>query len=90
MDDLQLDGQKLILFSKTFRLAPGTTQPPKQWVPGALEPQGKATDRSYTSVPPYAFTALNTFCTTCRSSTNHTLQVSALIFYNKLEHLYKT
>jgi len=39
MDNLQLDswqGQKLILFSKTSRLATGTTQPPSQWAPGAL------------------------------------------------------
>jgi hypothetical protein len=61
------------LFSTSFRPAMGPTQPPSQWVPGALSPrvkrQGREADHSppasaedkktwiYTSTPPYAFKA---------------------------------
>jgi hypothetical protein len=64
-------GVKNFLFSTASRPALGPTQPPIQWVPGALSPgikrQGRETDRSsptsaevkkmwiYTSTPPYAF-----------------------------------
>jgi hypothetical protein len=62
---------KNIPFSTSSRLALGSTQPPIQWVPGALSPgvkrQGREADHSpptiaevktmwiYTSTPPYAF-----------------------------------
>jgi hypothetical protein len=61
------------IFSKSSRLALRSTQPPVQWVPGALSPgvkrPGREADHSpptsaevkktwiYTSTPPYAFTA---------------------------------
>jgi hypothetical protein len=64
---------KNFLFSKSSRLALGSTQPPIQWVPEALSPGvkrlGREADHSpptsaevkkmwiYTSTPPYAFTA---------------------------------
>jgi hypothetical protein len=64
---------KNFLFSKSSRLALGSTQPPIQWVPGALSARvkrpGREADHSpptsaevnkmwiYTSTPPYAFTA---------------------------------
>jgi hypothetical protein len=60
-------------FSKSSRPSLGSTQPPIQWVPGAISPglkrQGREADHSsptsaevkkmwiYTSIPPYAFTA---------------------------------
>jgi hypothetical protein len=60
-----------IFFSKSSRLALGSTQPPIQWVPGALSPgvkrPGREADHSpptsaevkkmwiYTSTPPYTF-----------------------------------
>jgi hypothetical protein len=62
---------KNFFFSKSSRLALGSTQPPIQWVPGALSPvvkrQGREADHSlpttaefkkmwiYTSTPSYAF-----------------------------------
>jgi hypothetical protein len=66
-------GGKNFLFSKSSRLALGSTQPPIQWVPGALSPgvkrQGHEADYYpptsaevkkmwiYISTPPYAFMA---------------------------------
>jgi hypothetical protein len=64
---------KNVLFSKSSRPALGSTQPPIQYVPGALSPgvkrPGRESDHSppasaeikkmwiYTSTPPYAFMA---------------------------------
>jgi hypothetical protein len=64
---------KNFLFSKSSRPALRSTQPPIQWVPGALSPGierlGREADHSppasaavmkmfiYTSIPPYAFMA---------------------------------
>jgi hypothetical protein len=64
---------KNVLFSKSSRLALGSTQPPIQWVSGLFPPRvkrpGHAVDHSppasakvkkmwiYTSIPPYAFMA---------------------------------
>jgi hypothetical protein len=64
---------KNFLFSTSSRPALGSTQPPTQWVPGALFPGvkrlGREVDHSpptsaeikkmwiYTSTPPYAFMA---------------------------------
>jgi hypothetical protein len=61
------------IFSTSSRPVPGPTQPPIQWVPGALSPgvkrPGREADHSppttveikkiwiYTSIPPYAFMA---------------------------------
>jgi hypothetical protein len=66
-------GVKNFLFSASSRQALGSTQPPIQWVPGALSPgvkrPGREADQSppasaevkkmriYTSTPPYAFMA---------------------------------
>jgi hypothetical protein len=59
---------KNFLFSTASRSVLGPTQPPIQWVPGALSP-GREADHSppssaevketwiYTSTPPYAFMA---------------------------------
>jgi hypothetical protein len=67
------DGVKNFLFSRSSRPALRSTQPPLQWVPGALSPgvkrPGREVDHSpptsaevkkmwiYTSAPPYAFMA---------------------------------
>jgi hypothetical protein len=64
---------KNFLFSTSSRTALGLTQPPIQWVPGALSPAVKRLEREadhspptsaeatqmwiYTSTPPYAFMA---------------------------------
>jgi hypothetical protein len=64
---------KNFLFSTSSRLAVGSTQPPIQWLPGALSPRLKLPERGadhspptsaevkkmciYTSTPPYAFMA---------------------------------
>jgi hypothetical protein len=69
---------KNFLFSTSSRPALGPTQPPIQWVPGALSPgvkrQGREADHSpppssevkkmwmYTSTPPYAFTLPHYCC----------------------------
>jgi hypothetical protein len=66
-------GLRIFFFFTSFRSALGSTQPPIQWLPGALSPRvkrpGRKADHSspasaevkkmwiYTSTPPYAFMA---------------------------------